>query len=78
MKKETDGQRETVIEGKELNYTYPGTKTPVWEKNLTFTIDKGEIVGLAGQNGSGKSTLLRLLAGFIPWEINRCSGQMIT
>ena len=36
MKKETDGQRETVIEGKELNYTYPGTKTPVWEKNLTF------------------------------------------
>ena len=78
MKKETDGKRETVIEGKELNYTYPGTKTPVWEKNLTFTIDKGEIVGLAGQNGSGKSTLLRLLAGFIPWEINRCSGQMIT
>ena len=43
MKKETDGQRETVIEGKELNYTYPGTKTPVWEKNLTFTIDKGEL-----------------------------------
>ena len=67
MKKETDGQRETVIEGKELNYTYPGTKTPVWEKNLTFTIEKGVNVGLAVQNGRGKSTLLRLLAGFIPW-----------
>ena len=55
MKKETDGQRETVIEGKELNYTYPGMKTPVWEKNLTFTIDKGEIVGLAGQMEAGRA-----------------------
>ena len=78
MKKETEGQQNTIIEVNELNYTYPGTKTPVWERNLTFAIDKGEIVGLAGQNGSGKSTLLRLLAGFIPWENNWCSGQIIT
>lgn len=78
MEKETAMQQNTVIEVNELNYTYPGTKTPVWEKNLTFTIAKGEIVGLAGQNGSGKSTLLRLLAGFISWGNDRCSGQLIT
>ena len=30
---------------------------------VSFTINKGETVGLAGESGCGKSTLLRLLAG---------------
>jgi ABC-type polysaccharide/polyol phosphate transport system ATPase subunit len=32
-------------------------------RNLEFTIQAGEMVGVIGQNGSGKSTLLRLVAG---------------
>ena len=34
-------------------------------KNLTFTISKGESVGLYGPNGSGKSTLLKLIANVL-------------
>ena len=35
-------------------------------KDVSLTIDHGEIVGIIGANGSGKSTLLRLMVGISP------------
>lgn len=32
-------------------------------RDLTFSIDRGETVGIIGRNGSGKSTALKLMAG---------------
>jgi branched-chain amino acid transport system ATP-binding protein len=33
--------------------------------DVSFTVDKGSIVGLIGPNGAGKTTLLNLITGFI-------------
>jgi lipopolysaccharide transport system ATP-binding protein len=32
-------------------------------RDVTFTMDRGETVGIVGRNGSGKSTILKLIAG---------------
>ncbi len=34
-------------------------------KNVSFTIEPGESVGLVGTNGSGKSTMLKIIAGVL-------------
>ena len=35
-------------------------------KEVSFEIQKGEIVGFLGPNGAGKSTMMKILTGYIP------------
>lgn len=34
--------------------------------DVSFTVARGQIVGLLGENGAGKSTTMRILSGFLP------------
>jgi ABC-2 type transport system ATP-binding protein len=34
--------------------------------DVTFTVEKGEIVGLLGNNGAGKTTIMRILTTYLP------------
>ncbi|RJR16776.1 MAG: ABC transporter ATP-binding protein [Desulfobacteraceae bacterium] len=45
--------------------------------DVSFHVDKGELVSLVGPNGAGKSTLLRALAGLIRWEKDTLKGTTL-
>ena len=49
------------IEVRDLHFAYPDGHQAI--KNMSFTINHGESVGVIGANGAGKSTLLMLLMG---------------
>jgi ABC-2 type transport system ATP-binding protein len=34
--------------------------------NVSFTVNKGELLGFLGPNGAGKSTLMKIITGFLP------------
>ena len=52
-----------MIEVKNLTKTYGDT---VAVNDISFNIQKGEIVGLLGPNGAGKTTTMRILTCYLP------------
>jgi ABC-2 type transport system ATP-binding protein len=52
-----------MIEVSHLTKRYPG-HTAV--SDISFTVGRGEIVGLLGSNGAGKSTTMRILSCYLP------------
>ena len=55
-----------MIEFKNVSFSYE-EEHPVL-KNMSFSIEKGEAVGLIGANGAGKSSMLKVLLGLLPHE----------
>jgi ABC-2 type transport system ATP-binding protein len=52
-----------VIEARGLTKKF-GDRTAV--RDVSFQIEKGEVVGFLGPNGAGKTTTLRMLTGYFP------------
>jgi ABC-type multidrug transport system fused ATPase/permease subunit len=51
------------IELHEVGFQYPGDQGCVALSNVSFSIEDGQTIALAGENGSGKTTLAKLIAG---------------
>jgi ABC-2 type transport system ATP-binding protein len=52
-----------MIDVENLTKTYSGFRAV---QDISFHVNKGEIVGFLGPNGAGKSTTMKVLAGYLP------------
>ncbi|MGA2192699.1 MAG: ATP-binding cassette domain-containing protein [Nitrospirota bacterium] len=60
---------ETVLKAENITKTYSGQAI---FRDVSFSIRRGERVGVVGRNGCGKSTLLKVITG----EINQDAGEI--
>ena len=56
-------EKEKAIQLKNVCFSFGNAKVL---KDITFSADKGDFLGLIGPNGSGKTTLLKLILGLYP------------
>jgi len=56
-------QLTSMVEVTNLTYIYKGGHKAL--DGLSFTVEKGEIIGLLGPNGAGKSTTVKLITGIL-------------
>ncbi|OQO91940.1 ABC transporter ATP-binding protein [Saccharomonospora piscinae] len=54
---------DTPLVIRDLTKSYPGGLTAV--RDLSFRVERGQVLGLLGPNGAGKTTTLRMLMGLI-------------
>jgi len=69
-----------IVEAMQISKMYrtkdplTGNKKDYWcLKDINFTVEKGECIGLQGKNGTGKSTLLKIISNIV----RPTSGRMI-
>ena len=55
-----NNQMDNILEVKNLSISFAGIKAV---RQLSFSVERGEIFGLIGPNGSGKSTTVNIIAG---------------
>ena len=58
--KASDSAGQPYVELRHINKSFGDFKA---SDDVSFTVEKGSLVGLLGPSGSGKTTILRILAG---------------
>lgn len=53
----------TLLDIRGLTYSYDGEKNAL--EDVTFSVNRGEMVSVLGKNGSGKSTITKLIMGVV-------------
>ncbi len=67
-------QRQQGLRGAILGLFKPTYKNIVAVDNISFNVNKGEIIGFIGANGAGKSTTIKMMSGIL----TPTSGKIIT
>ena len=66
------GLKEYVVRRLKGNFT---VKEFYADKDVTFSLEKGDMLGIIGTNGAGKSTILKAITGIMQpaqGKVNRC------
>ena len=58
-----------------LGVDYPNQPNALRE--VVFSLQPGEVMGLVGESGSGKSTIALALLGLLPWKGGRPTGHVL-
>lgn len=71
---------DTIIDVKDLTFSYHGEQENPTVNQLTFHVKRGEWLSIVGHNGSGKSTTVRLIDGLLEADSGQIyvDGQLLT
>ena len=66
ISKKDYNKEEKILEVKNLTFSHDKVKNTL--ENLSFHLNKGEILAVLGNNGAGKSTLCRVITGILKYK----------
>lgn len=57
--------KDRILEFENVSFAYEREQIL---KDVTFSVERGDFVGIIGENGTGKTTIMKLMLGFLPYS----------